>query len=141
LVVNSPLTFGGPVDTVTNGYHIDIGQDGTGTYTDNHDTSLHIDGLIDEVMLWNRVVIAPEVGSLYRAGTNNLTPLMLITNSTFSPTSVTLNWHGGVPPFTVLSRTNLGSTNWTSSGSTSGQSITVTPSGGSGFYRIQGNNP
>ena len=141
LVVNSPLTFGGSVDTVTNGYHVDIGQDGTGTYTDNHDASLHIDGMIDEVMLWNRVVLASEVGSLYRAGTNGMTPLMLVTNSTFSPTSVKLNWHGGVPPFAVETKTNLNGTNWIQTGSTSGQGITVNPDGNSGFYRVRGKNP
>jgi hypothetical protein len=138
LIQDSPLTFTGPVDTVTNGYHIDIGQDGTGTYTDGGSSSLYLDGMIDEVMMWNRVVIAPEVATLYRAGTNNMTPLMLITNSTFSPSALTLNWRGGVPPFTLESKTNLSDSTWTPSGSTSGQSITVGPGSKAGFYRIRG---
>lgn len=141
LILNSPLTFGGPVDTVTNGYHVDIGEDGTGTYTDNGDTSLHIDGMIDEVMMWNRVVLAPEVATLYHAGTNGMTPLILVTNSAFSPVTVKLGWRGGVPPFTVETKTNLTASTWLPVGSTSGQSITVTPGTNRGFYRIQGNTP
>jgi hypothetical protein len=141
LILNSPLTFGGSVDTVTNGYNINIGQDGTGFYTDNHDSSLHIEGMIDEVMMWNRVVIAPEVASLYRAGTNGMTPLMLVTNSTLSAGLVNLSWHGGVPPFTVETKTNLSDSTWAPSGSTSGQSMSVSPGASKGFYRVRGNTP
>ena len=140
LVLNSPLTFGGSVDTVTNGYAINIGQDGTGTYTDGHNASLHIDGLIDEVMFWNRVVTAPEVSSLYNSGTNGFSPLMLITNSTYSAGTYTLGWHGGVPPFTLESKTNLSSAAWTQAGSTTNQSITINPGSRAGFFRIHGNN-
>jgi hypothetical protein len=141
LILNSPMTFGGSVDTVTNGYHVDIGEDGTGTYTDNGDSTLHIDGMIDEVMLWNRVVLAPEVASLYHAGTNGMTPLILVTNSTVSPGSVNLGWHGGVPPFTVETKTNLTDPAWSPAGSTSSQSIGVGRGTNRGFYRIRGNAP
>ncbi|MEI9962751.1 MAG: hypothetical protein WDM76_17035 [Limisphaerales bacterium] len=124
------------MDTVTNGYAVNIGQDGTGGYTDGHDSSLHIDGLIDEVMMWNRVITAPEVSSLYKAGTNNLTPLMLVTNSTYTMGTYSLSWHGGVPPFTLESNTNLGNATWIPAGSTTGQSISITPGSAASFFRI-----
>ena len=49
-VLNSAATFGGSVDPT--GKSVNIGQDGTGTYTDGG--SAEMDGYIDEVMMWNR---------------------------------------------------------------------------------------
>jgi hypothetical protein len=141
LILNSPITFSGSVDTVTNGYAVNIGQDGTGSYTDGNSSSLHIDGLIDEVMLWNRVVTAPEVGTLYRAGTNGLTPLMLVTNSTYAAGTYSIGWHGGVPPFMLQNSTNLAGASWNQAGSTTNQSISINPGSKAGFYRIRGNTP
>lgn len=139
LILNSPLTFGGSVDTVTNGYAVNIGQDGTGTYTDSSSSSLHIDGLIDEVMMWNRVVTASEVASLYGAGTNGQTPLILITNAASTGGACSVSWHGGVPPFTVQNSTNL--TTWTTAATTTNQSVILTPSGNSSYFRLHGNTP
>jgi hypothetical protein len=137
LTVNAPLTFGGSIDTVTNGYSVNIGQDGTGGYNDTG--SAHIDGLIDEVILWNRVVLASEVASLYSAGTNGLTPLSFVTNIVTGVNSATLSWRGGVPPFNVQTTSNLSSTNWTTAASTSTNSATIPIGGGNAtFIRIQG---
>lgn len=138
LLLTTPMTFSGSVDTVTNGYAVNIGQDGTGDYTDNTNSSLHIDGLIDEVMLWNRVVTPSEVISLYKAGTNNLTPLMFVTSLTRTNNTVTLSWKGGIPPFSIQSKTNLTDASWTAAGSTTNQSTSVNVGASTGFYRIQG---
>lgn len=132
------MPFNTSMDTVTNGLSVNIGQDGTGQYTDNHNSSLHIDGLIDEVMIWNRVITPQEVAALYAAGTNALTPLMSITNTTYSANSLTVNWKDGVPPFTVESNTNLAGTNWVLSTSTTNQYLTVPNAGSQTFIRVRG---
>ena len=141
LITTSALKFGGSVDTTSTGDAINIGQDGTGTYTDGSNAVFHIEGLIDEVMLWNRVVTAPEVSSLYNAGTNGLTPLLQITNSAFAGGTYTIGWHGGVPPFTLESKTNVNGAVWTPAATTSDQSITVTPGGTLNLFRVRGNTP
>jgi hypothetical protein len=136
LSVNAPLTFGGSMDTVTNGYAVNIGQDGTGGYNDTG--SAHIDGLIDEVILWKRVVLASEVASLYSAGTNGLTPLTFLTNVVTSGNSAILSWRGGIPPFTIQTTSDLSSTHWTAAASTTNNSATVTIGGNAMFIRIEG---
>lgn len=138
LAATEPMTSTGSVDTVTNGLAVNIGQDGTGQYTDNHNSSLHIDGLIDEVMLWNRVVTPQEISALYQAGQAGLTPLLSITNAAVSGNSLTLHWKGGVPPFKIESTTNLGGTNWTESATTTNQSTTIPAGNGSAFFRVRG---
>ena len=138
-VLNSAATFGGSVDAA--GKSVNIGQDGTGTYTDGNDASLHIDGFMDEVMLWNRYVTASEVASLYSAGTNNLTPLMFVTNAVCSANTVTFSWKGGVPPFTVSASTDLTGTNWTDTVTTTNQSVSIPTGGSAAFYRIRGVTP
>jgi len=140
LIITSPALFTGSVDTVTNGFSVNIGQDGTGHYTDNHDSSLHIDGFIDEVMLWNRVVTPTEVALLYNSGTNGLSPLPVITSLSRSGNSVTINWVGGLPPFTLESKAQLNAPGWTTFGTTPNHSFTGSISGNVGFLRIRGSN-
>jgi hypothetical protein len=138
LVNTSPMLITGSVDTVTNGFAVNIGQDGTGTYTDNHDSSLHIDGFIDEVMLWNRVVTPSEVALIYNAGTNSVSPLPVITSVTRSGTSVTVNWFGGLPPFRVERKANITDSGWTTVGTSSTHSLTATVGGSTGYLRVRG---
>src|SRR4029077_13602282 len=138
LITTSPALFTGSVDTVTNGFAVNIGQDGTGHYTDNHDSSLHIDGFIDEVMLWNRVVNPTEVTLLYNSGANGLSPLPVITSLTRTGNSVTINWFGGLPPFTIESKAQLNSSAWSTVGTTSNHSFTGSVGGSTGFLRVRG---
>jgi hypothetical protein len=140
LITTTPALFTGSVDTVTNGFSVNIGQDGTGHYTDNHDSSLHIDGFIDEVMLWNRVVTPTEVTLLYNSGANGLSPLPVITSLTRSGNSINLNWIGGLPPFTIESKAQLNGSSWTTVGTTSAHSFTGTVSGSAAFVRVRGSN-
>jgi uncharacterized protein (TIGR03118 family) len=51
--------------------------------------------------------------------------------------NVVLNWSGGVGPFTVMGTTNLTAPiQWTTAGTTTNFSLTVTNAGGDAFYRI-----
>lgn len=53
--------------TVSPGYPTNIGQDGTGTYTDNGTVSIE-DGTIDDVAIWRRAITPDEMRSIYRKG-------------------------------------------------------------------------
>lgn len=55
-----------PANQATN-----IGQDGTGTYTDNNSVGI-ADGTIDDVGIWRRAITADEAKAIYRAGLDGL---------------------------------------------------------------------
>jgi hypothetical protein len=56
----------GSVDTLGNGLSVNVGQDGTGTYTDNG--SAGGDMLIDDLGIWRRALTAAEVTEIYNKG-------------------------------------------------------------------------
>ncbi len=93
----------GSVDTAGSGYKINLGQDGTGVYTDNG--IAEIDMLMDELGIWNRVLTAAEVTEIYNKGAagRNLTqdpvgppPSSEITLGPYvkfvTPDSAAVNW-------------------------------------------------
>ena len=53
--------------TISPGYPTNIGQDGTGTYTDNGTVSIE-DGTIDDLAIWRRAITPDEMRSIYRKG-------------------------------------------------------------------------
>jgi hypothetical protein len=57
----------GNVDTIDLGLSVNIGQDGTGFYTDGGNVGIE-DGTIDDVGFWQRVLAASEVGRIYTSG-------------------------------------------------------------------------
>jgi hypothetical protein len=132
----TPLTIVGTVDTLSSGLAINIGQDGTGRYTDDHAAALFIDAAIDEVMLWNRVVTPQEVARFYQTGTHGLSPLPVLGIS-LSGNSVKLEWIGGLPPFNVEWKKKL-SDGWAPAGTTSNHSLTITVDGNTGTFRVSG---
>jgi len=141
-VLTSPLTFGGSVDVAGNS--VNIGQDGTGLYTDGG--SAHIDGYIDEVTLWNRAITLQDETALYTAGAaghsafgSTVIKTPTITSVKYSGGSVTVTWINGIAPFTVQTKANLTDATWTPiGGSTSGQTLTFPVTGAHGFFRISG---
>jgi len=54
--------------TISPGLPTNIGQDGTGSYTDNG-TVVMEDGTIDDVAIWRRAITEEEILSIYRKGT------------------------------------------------------------------------
>jgi len=55
-----------------------------------------------------------------------------------SPTTVTLSWNGGTPPFDVLSSSTLSSNSWTVATTTSATNATFALATGAKFYRVRG---
>ena len=136
LVNTKAFNITGSVDTDSVGFSINIGQDGTGTYTDGG--SAAVEGDIDEVVLWNRVVTEQEVALLYNAGVNGASLLPFVTSVTQSAGSVTVNWKGGLPPFTVETKASLNDAVWTPVATSSSQSATIPVGVGGGFIRVIG---
>jgi len=59
------------VDTLDSGLPTNIGQDGTGGYTDNGDAGID-DGMIDDVAIWRRALSGFEIQRIYQFGTNGV---------------------------------------------------------------------
>ncbi len=59
------------VDTLDTGLPTNIGQDGTGTYTDNGGVGID-DGMVDDVAVWRRTLSAFEMQRIYQFGTNGV---------------------------------------------------------------------
>ncbi len=69
--VNSTAAQGG-IATMDAGLETNIGQDGTGAYTDGGNVGWRDGMLIDDLGIWNRVVTAQEAAEIYAAGLNGV---------------------------------------------------------------------
>ena len=67
-----PGEIGGSIDTSGLGFSVDIGQDGTGHYTDGGSAS-HVDMLVDDLAIWQRVLNSHEALGIFNAGLNSNT--------------------------------------------------------------------
>ena len=78
----------GLIDTIDLGYNLNLGQDGTGTYTDGG--SSEIDMMMDDVGIWRRALSASEVAAIYTAGNggSNLTTAVVAKVDTIALTPV-----------------------------------------------------
>ena len=117
---------------------LNIGQDGTGTYTDGGGVSSQ--GSIDEFAIWGRSLNAVEVATLFqanRAGTPLLTPAPTAARAAASVANgeVTISWTGGTPPFLLQAKGDLNDT-WTSLITTSNRSVTLPLFGTELFFRV-----
>ena len=70
-------------------------------------------------------------------GSISATPIMLITSSTASGNSVTINWAGGVPPYVVQQKTRLSDATWTDVQTSQTTSATLSRTNATGFFRIK----
>ncbi len=64
--------IGGSIDTSGLGFSINIGQDGTGHYTDGGSAS-HVDMLVDDLAIWRRVLNSHEALGIFNAGLSSNT--------------------------------------------------------------------
>jgi hypothetical protein len=120
---------------------VNIGQDGTGTYTDGG--SAEIDMVVDDLGIWRRVLTPEEVAAIYFRGTagNSLEAVPTISTgisiapATLSGGKVTFSWTGGVGPFKVQTRSTVNGT-WTDLATGVTSPYSVTPSAAAGFFRI-----
>jgi hypothetical protein len=68
LVKTDPLAATtGNIDTFSLGYNVNVGQDGTGMYTDGGSAQM-IGLLMDDLGIWGRVLSDSEVGAIYQGG-------------------------------------------------------------------------
>ena len=130
----------GPVGTGPDTtFPINIGQDGTGTYTDGGGVSSM--GSIDEFALWGRALSGVEAASLYQAnrgGTPLLTPAAPASQlaATLSNGSLVITITGGNPPFTVEGAATLGGT-WSTVSTGSSRTVTVPVDASARFIRVK----
>ena len=138
LVNTTPLTIAGSVDTLTNGapatFAVNIGQDGGGRYE-----GAPLDALMDDVLLYRRVVTPQEVSSLYAAGAAGQDLILHILTVTTSGTDATLTWSGGTAPYKVERKTSLNDATWVEVGTTSDTTATVPTGGSPAFFRVRSN--
>jgi Concanavalin A-like lectin/glucanases superfamily/Immunoglobulin domain len=133
---------GKTIGSVDSSLAVNIGQDGTGHYTDG-DGGAAIDALIDDVGIWRRVVTPQEVAAIYNAGKSgmDLSQAGQSTSAgslrfTSSAGALTLSWDGaaGVKLQTAAS---LSQPNWTDVPGTDGASTySAAETNSAAFYRL-----
>lgn len=142
-VLISSLAFStaGSLDTNLN---VNIGQDGTGTYTDGN--SAAITAQIDDVGIWKRVLTADEIRSIYTAGQSG-TDLTLqsggevttleLSYTRLSTNSIKLTWTAD-SSVKLQQATKVGAdADWTDVSGTLGVgSATIQTTNANAFYRL-----
>ncbi len=132
----------GNIDTDDLGFTVNIGQDGTGKYTDGN--AAEIDMVVDDLGIWRRVLTSDEVTAIYLRGQAatalDVIPTVQpsgisITPATLVNGKVTFGWTGGTGPFKVQSRATVNGT-WTDLATGVTSPYSVTPSAATGFFRV-----
>jgi hypothetical protein len=134
LVNTLGLTTIGSVDA---GLETNIGQDGTGAYTDGGD--VHMTGNIDDVAIWRRALSAQEAARIASAAgdLSTLSPAQFkITTFTLSGGQLHLSITGATAGAKLQTRANFDAgTQWQDVGPISGNAD-INVSSGTAFYRI-----
>ena len=139
LVQSAALATKGSFDTDDLGFAINIGQDGTGKYTDNN--AAEIDAVIDELAIWSRPLAGVEVAGLYAkalagAGIVGAAPATLKLNGiTAAGGNVTITW-AGAAGVKLQSSATLGGV-WADVTGSDGASTATIPAGNAAaFFRL-----
>ena len=130
----------GDIDTDGLGLSVNIGQDGTGTYTDFG--SAEIDMVVDDLGLWRRKLEAPEILVIYLRGLAGKSldqppapgPLVL-TSLSVKAAGLVLEWSGGTGPFIVQGKPGLTDA-WSDLKTTTERTTVLPLSSQSGFLRV-----
>jgi Concanavalin A-like lectin/glucanases superfamily/Immunoglobulin domain len=155
LVSKHPMNVAGTIDTlllpltdhqtaapaptsIQSQFQVNIGQDGTGIYTDNHNG--HLIGLLDDFGIWRRAITANEVAGIYKAGNlgKNLsqvtTPSFLV--SKVVGHNIVITWVAN-PVLKLQQTTSLNPSAWSDVPGTLGAgTATVLITGRSAFFRL-----
>ncbi len=73
---------------------------------------------------------------IYRGAAPVQSTPVKFTAASVAPGSISLNWAGGTPPYTIESNSQLGTTNWVNVLTTSATTAVIPSSGARNFYRI-----
>jgi hypothetical protein len=114
------INAGSPPTTIDAGLAVNIGQDGTGTYTDGGGVGI-TNALIDDVGIWRRAVTPEEAVAIYNAGNAglDLQQVVVVVGTTLGPVqiarvggNVQFSWNGGTG-IRLQKSTTLTSGSWT----------------------------
>lgn len=139
LVQSAALATKGSFDTDDLGFAINIGQDGTGKYTDGN--AAEIDAVIDELAIWSRPLGGVEVAGLYAkalagAGIVGAAPAALKLNGiTAAGGNVTITW-AGAAGVKLQSSATLGGVWADVTGSDGVSTVTVPAGNAAAFFRL-----
>ena len=139
LVQSAALATKGSFDTDDLGFAINIGQDGTGKYTDGN--AAEIDAVIDELAIWSRPLGGVEVAGLYAkalagAGIVGAAPATLKLNGiTAAGGNVTITW-AGAAGVKLQSSATLGGVWADVTGSDGVSTVTVPAGNAAAFFRL-----
>ncbi len=128
-----------PVPTlIQSTFAVNIGQDGTGVYTDNH--SGHMVALLDDFGIWRRAITANEVSAIHTGGQagKNLSQITTEGVLVFSTIGGNLNlsWAAG-SGYKLQETSNLNPADWTDVANTSGTNSLSIPIGSTqAFFRL-----
>ena len=118
---------------------VNIGQDGTGVYTDGGSARI-MNAMIDDVGIWRRALTGNEAVGIYQSGlagknlSQVITPSQLV--ETINGGNVNLNWVGS-PTVKLQQATSLKPANWTDVPGTLGASSATVPRNNSqAFFRL-----
>ncbi|HZR18143.1 MAG TPA: LamG-like jellyroll fold domain-containing protein [Verrucomicrobiae bacterium] len=135
---------GKPVGSADTTLPVNIGQDGTGHYTD-HGSGASLDMLMDDLGIWQRSLTPSEVTAIYTAGQTgkdlslaqvSLSPARPSLRITVTGNSVQLSWQGSATS-KLQTNSSLNPSTWTDVPNTTGaSSATVPVSGASAFFRV-----
>jgi len=121
------------------GKALNIGQDGTGTYTDGGSVGI-ADGNIDDVAIWTRALTAAEAAAIYAKGQGgeSVIPVssLKVSSATVSGDNLVLNWTGGTGPFLVQGKLGLSDPNWLDLQTVSGNTASIPTASPIGFFRV-----
>jgi hypothetical protein len=138
-VLTSPFTTAGTIDTDDVPLAVNIGQDGTGAYTDGGGSSL--DALIDDVGIWRRVLTSDEAGTIFLRGQSGqdlgagATELKIAT-FTISGGQLHITVTGGSATARLQTRPSFDAgTSWQDLGPITG-SANINATSGMAFYRV-----
>ena len=140
LLSSASIVTAGSIDTDDLGKVVNIGQDGTGTYTDGG--AAEIDMVVDDLGIWRRKLTSNEAAAIYLRGVAGKSldqaPVgapVAFTAPAVTPAGVVLNWTGGNGPFLVQGK--LGVTDaWIDLQTTSDHTTTIPTASFAGFFRI-----
>jgi hypothetical protein len=131
----------GSIDTDDLSYAVNIGQDGTGGYTDHGGAGI-TNALIDDVGIWRRALSAQEASAVYTAGQSGkdlsqaAVAAKVTLTATLSGGALHLSWPAN-PNVQLQQSTSLSSPSWSNVPGTLGAgSATVPITGGATFFRL-----
>ena len=130
----------GDIDTDGLGLSVNIGQDGTGSYTDFG--SAEIDMVVDDLGLWRRKLEAPEVLAIYLRGLAGKSldqppapKPVVFTAPSVTAVGLLLGWTGGTVPFIVQGKPSLTDA-WVDLLTTPERTAVLPLAAQTGFFRV-----